>query len=259
MAKHFIKKAVLLFIVAIMVITPVLGYANTVYAGTDDALDEIKGIFEGYTYGKVWNLHSSKSYLEGTIKYDKEADVLTFELVSYKDENKKERELTLKMMPDSNMMGDADISIEYRKRKGLILTATGKINVQECKSAKEISFEITDNKGNDYSSKKALQKGFRKVFDRGMTYWQSAVYEETCYDFTEMGFKRYKFHTGKIVHHNADFVCGDCGAQFPEWWEASQHIEDTGHVLDCSGCPGWDEYKIPWEDIFASLSKVKIP
>ena len=48
MAKHFIKKAVLLFIVAIMVITPVLGYANTVYARTDDALDEIKGIFEGY-------------------------------------------------------------------------------------------------------------------------------------------------------------------------------------------------------------------
>ncbi len=50
--------------------------------------------------------------------------------------------------------------------QGLVLTATGKINVQECKSAKEISFEIMDNKGNDYSSKKALQKGFREVFDK---------------------------------------------------------------------------------------------
>jgi hypothetical protein len=142
MTKHFIKKAILLFIVVIMTITPVLGYTNTVYAGTDDALDEIKGIFEGYTYGKVWNMYSSKSCLEGTIKYDKEADVLTFELVSYKDENKKERELTLRMMPDSNMSGDADISIEYRKRKGLVLTATGEINVQKCKSAKTIKRNI---------------------------------------------------------------------------------------------------------------------
>ena len=28
--------------------------------------------------------------------------------------------------------------------QGLVLTATGKINVQECKSAKEISFEIIE-------------------------------------------------------------------------------------------------------------------
>ncbi len=50
--------------------------------------------------------------------------------------------------------------------QGLVLTATGKINVQECKSAIEISFEIMDNKGKDYSSKKALQKEFREVFDK---------------------------------------------------------------------------------------------
>ena len=46
--------------------------------------------------------------------------------------------------------------IPEKMTQGLVLTATGKIDVQECKSAKEISFEIIDNKGKDYSSKKAL-------------------------------------------------------------------------------------------------------
>ena len=257
MLKTFFKKTLLFLIVAIMALTPAITFTAPVYAGTTDAYDAVRDWIKAGS-GIEAGLYGTNSY-RYVINYDDKRDALSFEFFEwdyYNGSNREARNMTLKVETNPYMRDKADITIEYKDDKK-ILIATTKCNLTTLKASKNIEFTIKDGEGKDYSSKSKLQKYLRVIFDRGVASWDSVICDKTGYRLNDIGMNKYKLNTKKIIHHDGEYHCCNCGYTAGSEADINAHCDQD---INCAfagwtGRPGWDEYDTSWDEILSSLAK----
>ncbi len=144
--------------------------------------------------------------------------------------------MSLRVNAPANMKGKADITINFTLGDNN-LKATAKCNLIKIKSAKGISFQITDDKGNNYSKNKKIKKVLRAVFDCGMANWDSLLYVRTGYWVSGLynnSIVKYVYHEGEQIK----YIEFDDGTLIPASDTAALIAYSDAHP-DCGYGPTW--------------------
>jgi len=67
--------------------------------------------------------------------------------------------------------------------------------------------------------------------------WDETVVDKAAWDET---ITTYTNET-QTIHHDGDYMCGDCGAHFTNWQDANNHCVNNEHFSGYDGTDPWDE------------------
>ena len=67
--------------------------------------------------------------------------------------------------------------------------------------------------------------------------WDETVVDKAAWDETVT---TYTTET-QTIHHDGDYMCGDCGAHFTNWQDANNHCVSNEHFSGYDGTDPWDE------------------
>lgn len=67
--------------------------------------------------------------------------------------------------------------------------------------------------------------------------WDETVVDRTAWDETVTTYT----NETQTIHHDGDFMCGDCGAHFTNWQDANNHCLNNEHFSGYDGTDSWDE------------------